>query len=671
MPSLRLSVALVAVTLVATPLAAQRRPFRLADLSSLQAVADPQISPDGRTVAYVRSQADYATDAEMSEIVLVAVAGGRPTERFAGSSPRWAPDGKSIAFMGRRDAISGLFVHDLARGTERWLVSPPQTDHWLGRSPKNWAWSPDGSMIAYVAADGPASITSEGPKVFSRIMYKTRTGFSDNRKTHVYVIAAAGGAPRCLTCGRYDEHSIAWSPDSRRVAFVSDRSADPDNTYENDIYTVDVTTGALTHVTKSPSAEFSPRFSPDGRWISFEGWVRSHNTKDSPAEDQHLFLVEASGSGQPRQVGRRVDRRLNESTWHPGGKYVYFSAADRGGNVIYRVSPSDDVIDTVIAGRFQARGFSLDATGATMAYLRSDDVHPAEVFVSGVDGRNARQLTDHNGALLAALSLQGMEEFSFDSFDGSRVQGWVMKPVGAAPARRYPTILVIHGGPHGMFGVTWTPQQQYIASRGYGVVLINPRGSQGYGQAFSDGSVLNWGGGDYKDLMAGLDAAIAANPWIDTTRLGVTGISYGGYMTNWVITQTRRFRAAVASASLSNLISFYGTSLYTDLIESEFNMMPWDNYPLLWQWSPLAHVAGTTTPALFIHGEVDNDVPITQAEEMYTAMRKLGVDATLARYPGEGHGFRRPTFIADSDRRMMDWFDKYLRPGLPGGEERE
>ena len=664
MPSIRLSASLLAVTLAAVPAAAQRRPFQLADLSGIQNVSDPQLSPDGKAVAYVRSRADYATDVETSDVMLVASADGRAIGSFAGSSPRWSPDGRSLAFMGRRDGRAGLFIRDLASGVERWIVSPPQTDHWLGRSPKNWAWSPDGSMIAYVAADGAAPVRNGGPQVFSRIMYKTRTGFSDNRKTHVYVVAASGGTPRCLTCGDHDEHSISWSPDSRRVAFVSDRSADPDNSYENDVYTVDVGTGALVQVTKSPSAEFSPRFSPDGRWISFEGWVRPHNTKDSPSEDQHLFLVDASGSAasaRPRQLARRVDRRLNESTWDPSGKHLYFSAADHGGNVIYRVSPTDDVVDTVITGRFQARGYSLDAAGTTMAYIRSDDVHPAEVFVADADGKHARQLTNHNGSLVAGLMFQEEEEFWFDSFDGTRVQGWVMKPAGAVPGRKYPTILVIHGGPHGMFGVTFTPQQQYLASRGYGVVLINPRGSQGYGQAFSDGSVLNWGGGDYKDLMAGLDAAIAAHPWIDPTRLGVTGISYGGYMTNWVITQTHRFKAAVASASLSNLISFYGTSLYTDLIEAEFNMMPWDNYSLLWQWSPLAHVAGTTTPTLFIHGEVDNDVPITQAEEMYTALRKLGVEATLARYPGEGHGFRRPTFIADSDRRMVEWFDRYLR----------
>jgi dipeptidyl aminopeptidase/acylaminoacyl peptidase len=653
--------ALLAIACGASPAVAQRRPMQLADLSSFQDVSDPQLSPDGATIAYVRTQTDHATDKVTSDIILVATATGSQSSAFAGSAPRWSPDGRAIAFMGTRAGRSGLFVRDVSSGAERFLVAPPQTDHWLGRSPKNWAWSPDGSMIAYVAADGPPPEPSDGPKIFTRIMYKTRTGFSDNRKTHVYVIASAGGAPKCLTCGDFDEHSIAWSPDSKRIAFVSDRSPDPDNTYANDIFVVAVSSGALTQVTSTPSAEFAPRFSPDGAWISFEGWVRPHNTKDSPGEDQHLFVVGANG-GVPRQLARPLDRRIGESVWHAGGKYIYFSAADRGSNVIYRVSPEEDKVVAVVSGRSYARNFSFDAKGATMAFVRSDDTHPAEVYVAGSDGSKIRQVTNHNGSVLARLSVSNVEEFWFDSFDGTRVQGWVMKPAGAEPGKRYPSILTIHGGPHSSaFGFTWLPLHQLAAGTGYGVVFINPRGSVGYGQAFSDGSVLNWGGGDFKDLMAGLDAAIRANPWIDSTRLGVTGGSYGGFMTNWAITQTRRFKAAVASASLSNLISFYGTSLYTDLIEAEFNRMPWDNYPLLWQWSPLAHVEQVTTPTLFIHGEADHDVPITQAEEMYTALRKLGVDATLARYPGEGHGFRRPAFILDSNRRIFAWFDKYLR----------
>jgi dipeptidyl aminopeptidase/acylaminoacyl peptidase len=212
-----------------------------------------------------------------------------------------------------------------------------------------------------------------------------------------------------------------------------------------------------------------------------------------------------------------------------------------------------------------------------------------------------------------------------------------------------------------MYGYRYSDRFQMLASHGYGVVFINPRGSRGYGQTFADGCVLNWGGGDYQDLMAGVDHAIEQNGWIDAERLGVIGGSYGGFMTNWIITQTDRFKAAIPVASVSNLISFYGTSLYQLLIEVEFNGKPWDNYAMLWQWSPLNHIKNVTTPTLLIHGENDHDVPITQAEEMYIAIKKLGVDATFVRYPGEGHGIRKPSHVMDYRRRILDWFDQYVK----------
>jgi dipeptidyl aminopeptidase/acylaminoacyl peptidase len=254
------------------------------------------------------------------------------------------------------------------------------------------------------------------------------------------------------------------------------------------------------------------------------------------------------------------------------------------------------------------------------------------------------------------------ETIAFKSFDGADIQGWLYPALDARG--KTPMILDIHGGPHGGFGYGFNPEFQLYASRGYAVLAINPRGSSGYGQAFSDGCVNNWGGGDYKDLMAGVDAVLKTHPSIDGERLGVTGVSYGGFMTNWVITQTTRFKAAVSIASLSNLISFYGTSLYQDLVHAEFNGFPWDgsNYETLWKWSPIAYVKNVTTPTLFLHGEQDNDVHITQAEEMYTALRRRGIEAAFARYPREGHGFREPRHRLDAATRVVDWMDRFLMP---------
>lgn len=272
-----------------------------------------------------------------------------------------------------------------------------------------------------------------------------------------------------------------------------------------------------------------------------------------------------------------------------------------------------------------------------------------------------QRMTAHNDALVRSLRLVPPEEINYASFDGTQIQGWLMKPPGCSSERKCPLILSVHGGPHGMYGWSFNAAFQVYAARGYAVLYLNPRGSSGYGQKFSDGTINEWGGGDYRDLMAGVDDALRKNPWIDANRMGVTGGSYGGFMTNWIITQTPRFRGAVASASVSNLISFYATSLYQDLIHAEFGGFPWDNYELLWQWSPLRYVRQVQTPTLFIHGENDNDVHITQAEEMYMALKRRGVEAVMVRYPREGHGLREPRHRVDALERTVNWFDRFVK----------
>jgi dipeptidyl aminopeptidase/acylaminoacyl peptidase len=264
--------------------------------------------------------------------------------------------------------------------------------------------------------------------------------------------------------------------------------------------------------------------------------------------------------------------------------------------------------------------------------------------------------------MVAGLSLVKPENVRFKSFDGAEVEGWLMRPLNFQAGKKYPVVLFIHGGPHGMYGYGFSHSNQVYAARGYAVLYLNPRGSSGYGQKFSDGCVNNWGGGDYQDLMKGVDHVLAKYDWVDANRLGVTGGSYGGFMTNWVVTQTTRFKAAIAVASLSNLISFYSTSLYQDLIHVEFKGFPWDNYDLLWKYSPLRYIKNVQTPTLLIHGEQDMDVHITQAEEMYTALKQRGIEAVLVRYPREGHGLREPAHRIDYMNRSLAWFDRLLRP---------
>ena len=638
-----------------------RRPFAEADGERVVPLGEALLSPDGSRLAYRRATVSLATNAVTADIVVVGTATGATLQSWRGSSPRWSPDGRRVAYLGGSGDRAGIWIRDLARRADRFVVAVSQSSAWLGRgAARNFEWSPDGKWIGYVAAE-PAPPPSESDvKVFSRIMYKMPLGFTDNRRTHLWLVPVTGGKPRLLSPGAFDEHSLSWAPDSRRLAFVSDRSPDPDNAFTNDLFVVDVTSGALTRLTDTPAAEFLPVWSPDGQWIGYEAWARAGNTKDSPAEDTKAWVI-PSGGGPPRRLAPGLDRRLTEITWDPSSKAVYFSAGDRGANVIYRTGLADSAAEVVVGGEAQSHGISLDARGSTLAFVRTGITRPAEVFLLDLATRRERALTHLHDQWRSTVALQDAETFWFTSVDGVRVQGWVMKPAGFLEGRRYPAVLNIHGGPHSAFGFGFADRMQLEAAAGFAVVFVNPRGSIGYGQQFSDGSLRNWGGGDYQDLMIGLDSALARNPWIDGTRLGVMGGSYGGFMTNWIITQTHRFKAAAALLSISNLVSFYGTSLYPDLIEAEFGGLPWHNYETLWKWSPLAHVEGVRTPTLFLHGEADQEVPITQAEEMYMALRKQGVEAVLVRYPGEGHGFHEPRHGADLNRRLIEWFGRWLR----------
>jgi dipeptidyl aminopeptidase/acylaminoacyl peptidase len=372
-------------------------------------------------------------------------------------------------------------------------------------------------------------------------------------------------------------------------------------------------------------------------------------TIDSVAEDTHIRVIPSAG-GNGRDVNASLDRRSSSPQWSADGKAIYYLAADHGKVLIYSVPAKGGASRPLFDKKAQVTAFS--ASESQFVYIMSDPIHPAEIYSRETPLTHLNPFGD--------TRLSAPEDISYQSFDGTKVEGWLYPALNAG--ERVPMILSIHGGPHGQFGYAFSAPTQLNAARGYATLTINPRGSSGYGQKFADGTIGDWGGGDYKDLMAGIDYVLAHHPEIDPGRLGVTGSSYGGYMTNWIVTQTNRFKSAVAVSSLSNLISFYATSLYQDLIHAEFGGFPWDDhhFALLWKESPLAHVANVKTPTLLLHGESDNDVHITQAEEMFTALRQRGVTAEMVRYPREGHGFHEPRHVLDSRVRILEWMDRFL-----------
>jgi dipeptidyl aminopeptidase/acylaminoacyl peptidase len=707
--------------LFVAPCFAQSR-MRAADVVRVMGVSDAQISPNGQWVVY--SVSSVEEDKNLSTVWLARVGldsypvvtptpPRRPTPHvdwpevrsaprpllpagWNASTPRWSPDSNSIAFLSTHDEQDGLWVVKLDKPEPRFLAPITSTNFFITYAGETFSWSPDSRRIAYISAKveapEPASSQSrrtEDPRVIDRIQYKSRTSFSDNRRTHVWVVEVdRPPSPQQLTSGLFYDHAVAFSPRGDEVLFLSNREPDPDANNNSDIFAIDLN-GQTRQLTQTRGCEFDPIWSPDGKSIAYTATTRDVTTIDSVAEDTHLWVIPASG-GAGKDLTTEQDRRVRDPRWSPDGRSILYLAGDRGYTTIFKTGIDGGklsrfslfVLDSQLAAgfdpqeskqQFQITSFSFGNRAVTVgrgsatetAYpfviTMGNAMRPNEVWSGAGSLMPMRRLSAHNDSLLRSIRLIAPEEITFPSFDGTSIQGWLMRPPGCSSDRKCPLILSIHGGPHGMYGWSFNANFQVYAAQGYGVLYLNPRGSSGYGQRFSDGTINEWGGGDYRDLMAGVDEALKKNSWIDPSRLGVTGGSYGGFMTNWIITQTPRFKGAVAVASLSNLISFYSTSLYQDLIHAEFGGFPWDNFEMLWQWSPLRYVRQAQTPTLFIHGENDNDVHITQAEEMYMALKRRGVEAVLVRYPREGHGLREPKHRIDALERTINWFDRYVK----------
>ncbi len=652
------TIALALATCVALCAQTAQHPLTAEDLLAGKTIGEPQISPDSKTVAFTVSENDLKTNQSVTRLVSIPVRGGAVTPigqaPEGASSLRWSPDGTRLAFIAAKDGKSGIWVLDVQSGEVKRVCDYERSNAFLTKAGNMLAWSPDGKQLAFAGTVEPAQPRPD-PLVITRILYKTRTSIWDGRRSHIYVVPASGGAPRAITSGNFDEHSIDWGGDGKEIVFLSNHQPDPDALLNYDLFAVNVQSRGARQLTDTPGVEMDPKVSPDGRWIAYTSTTRKITTIDSVAEDAHVWVVPADG-GKGRELNADLDRRSAAVLWTPDSKFVVFTAGDHGKVAIYRTPLAGGASLPVVNQKAQAGAVSVAKDG-TLAFTMATVSMPPELFVVG--GGEPVRITSLNEELVKHWELSSPEEISFRSFDGTPVQAWFFPPLKSNA--RAPMILSIHGGPHGAFGYAFNPVVQFYAARGYGTLMINPRGSSGYGQRFSDGCVNNWGGGDYRDLMTGVDYVLKTHANVDPNRLAVTGGSYGGFMTNWVITQTHRFKAAVAVASVSNLVSFYATSMYQDLVHAEFNGYPWDNFESVWKWSPLAHVKNVSTPTLFIHGEQDNDVHITQAEEMYTALRQRGQEAELVRYPREGHGLREAQHRVDAAQRTVAWMDQHLK----------
>lgn len=654
----------------------------------------PRWSPDGKQIAF------YSDRDKQNGLWLVAPTGDTPvlaahifrTNYFlthAGESFTWSPDSKRIAFLSSPEVLAeatqassnragksniGSDLSNIPAQVRRPLTReeieklPTEVREMILRLQGQVTPLSTNSTVSEAEAKSPdlsdfLSKSPEDPRVITRAQYKSRTAFSDRLQSHIFIAELSSGQLQQITFGNAYEHSINWSPKGDEIAFVSNHETEPDKLNNTDLFTVNVLTRQQRQLTRTKGCEWTPFFSPDGKDIAFTATTRAITTIDSVAEDTHVFLVSAQG-GELRELNKEQDRRAFAIRWSQDGNFVLFTASDHGKTLLFQATRLG-AVRQLFDYEAQIGSFSV-ANDGSLAMTISDPTHPAEVYASHTTDKLG-PVTKFHQTWLGTFQPVTPREFTL-KHEGLDIQGWLYPPVALNETKKYPVVLSIHGGPHGMHGYAFNLNAQILAAQGYGVVLINPRGSSGYGQKFSDGCVNDWGGGDYRDLMKGLDEALSRFTFLDKENLGVTGGSYGGYMTNWVVTQTERFKAAITVASLSNLISFYSTSLYQDLIHAEFNGFPWDNYELLWERSPLKHIQKVKTPTLIVHGEQDHDVHITQAEEFYTALRMRGVETVFLRYPREGHGIREPRHRDDQLARTLLWFDRFLKSQASNGK---
>lgn len=655
-------------TLPAVVLAQGRHPLTVSDWTALKTVGAPRLSPDGHQVAYTVAAADLKKDRNVTRIWMSPADGGAAIPMtgagMPGSNPKWSPDGKYLGFTAARNG-GETQVWTLNR-----LGGEAEQRTEVKQGVENFEWSPDGTRLLLTIKDpkpdrpkaDSAKSENPDPVVIDRLQFKRdNTGYLDRRRTHLYVFELAGKKLTQISSEDFDDADPAWSPDGKLVVFSSNRTAEPDNNRNTDLWIVaadNADTGrTLRRLTTNPGSDESPAWSPDGRTIVYVTVV------DVPAmwyATQHLAVIPAAG-GTPALPTKAMDRNVASPRYSADGKDILFLLEDSGASHVAKVPAGGGPVSRIIGGFRSVSAFDAGPDGRIAARI-AEPTFPGELFILGPAAPLTR-LTHANDSLLGTVQLAQVENIHFKSRDGTDIEGFFYYPVGYERGLRYPTLLRIHGGPVSQYEAAFNFEAQLFAASGYAVVTVNPRGSSGYGQAFSQAIFADWGNKDFEDVMAGVDYAVAKGI-ADSTRLGVGGWSYGGILTNYVITKTTRFKGATSGASEAHIISNYGHDHYQLEYEQELGL-PWENRAAYEKLSSFNDVAKIVTPTLWIGGAEDWNVPILNSEQMYQAMKRLGRETQLVVYPGEHHGLVRLSFQRDRLERYLAWFGKYVKGATP------
>ena len=696
---------LIVTAAAAVPRAAQKRPITEKDLFKFVWVADPQISPDGSQVAFVRVSVDEKTDQYETSIWIARPDGSEAPRRLTGgirdTTPRWSPDSARLAFVRAAEKDGRvqppqIYVMAMAGGEGRAITEVP-------RGAGNPVWSPDGKAIAFSSSAFPDEVEPkpaakddkiEKPRqtdvrVITRAVYRANGvpggGYVDpDRPAHIWTVAvpattetSAGPVkPKRLTSGEFGAGNHQWSKDGSQLYFTADRRAE--SYYlpgDSDLYAVSRDGGEPVRLVSIEGNIGAYKQSPDGRRLAFVGTNRGEPERSYSQPD--LWVVDLP-TGTPRNLTDKYDFDINGGlggdqraprggspggpSWAADGRSIIIRVGEQGDANLVRVDAVSGKMDPIVKGRHDVMSYTVDDAAAKIAFVKSTPTVVGDLYVGTAEG-SAKRLTSFNDALFNELLVTEPEEVWYTSFDGRKIQGWIQKPPAFDASRKYPMILQIHGGPHSAYGNTFTHEFQWMAAKGYVVVYTNPRGSSNYGQDFGNIIQFAYPGDDYKDLMAGVDEVLKKG-YLDPSRLGVTGGSGGGLLTNWTVTQTNRFKAAVSQRDISDWTNFWYTADFTLFRPTWFRKAPFEDPADFAKRSPITHVQKIQTPLLFILGDEDwRTPPAAGGEDLFRALKYLKRETAMVRFPGENHELSRsgkPWHRVERLQHIVGWFDKYL-----------
>lgn len=635
----------------------QKRVMTVDDLFKLKLPSNPQISPDGKHIAFVVRVADFQENQYNSDLWLVSTETGMPLQltyhNKADRSPRWRPEGKLLAFLSNREEKNQIWLINTSGGEAYKL-----TDAKAGVN--SFDWSPDGKKIAYLSPE-PLSEEEEKKK-----KEKDDAILVDKniKMINLWVIDVESKKFHQLTKGDFSVGSFDWSPDGKHIVFTIIPTPKADDSYKSDLMVISIKGGEPKELVKRPGPDSSPLWSPDGKYIAFI----SRDGHKNMVGNNYICIIPASG-GEPINLTKSFDGSANIVAWSSDSKEIFFNVGQGVVSHLFAVKVPEGTIKKITDNDDVLSSFSFNKDTTQMAFIRESSLNSDEVYFSSVTSYNPKKLTNLN-PWIKDLYFGKTEVVKWKSPDGWNIEGLLVKPFGYEKGKKYPMIVLAHGGPAGAymksFPASWGRYDQIWAGKGYAVFLPNFRGSGNYGEKFIKGNLDDWGNGDYNDIMSGVDHLLKQGI-ADPDKLGIAGWSYGGYMTAWIVTQTNLFKAASLGAGLTNLFSMYSQNDIPSALDAYLGGAPWDRLEIYRKVSPMSYIKNAKTPTLILHGEKDERVPPPQAKEFYVGLKKNGVTVEWVLYPREPHGLREPKHQKDKMTREIAWFDKYIL----GKEEKE